>query len=104
MKITPSLVSPSAKKLAALTFGIISAAIFGGVSVQAATTNYFWTAAAPDNYTNDLDWAGGIAPMGAKNLAAGGSVNYFVSVTNGGTINYGDGGNGPATGYTWTNA
>ncbi len=87
-----------------LTISILSAAFLGGVSVQAASTNYYWNVFSPDNYTNDADWATGVAPMGLMNIAPSGSVNYVGFITNGGTINYGDGGNGSATGYTWTNA
>jgi autotransporter-associated beta strand protein len=87
----------------AVTSAVLSAVLMGGVSVMAATTNYYWNVGT-DFYTNDLDWVSNVAPMGAQNpLAPNGSVNYVANITNGGTINYGDGGGGPSTGYTWTN-
>ena len=106
MKIIPLgfFSSRGAFGVVALTIGILSAALLGGVSVQAASTNYYWNVLSPDNYTNDADWVNGAAPMGLKNIASSGSVNYVGFITNAGTINYGDGGNGLATGYTWTNA
>ncbi len=87
-----------------MTFAVLSAALLGGVSVKAATTNFIWNVAS-GNYTNDTSWLGGYAPLGSNpaNLAPSGSVNYQAFVTNGGTVSYGDGGGGPSTGYTWTN-
>jgi fibronectin-binding autotransporter adhesin len=87
-----------------ITSAVLSAILLGGVSVMAGTTNYYWNNTGSDNYTNDLNWVNNIAPMGAANtLAPRGSVNYVASITNGGTVLYGDGGGGPSSGYTWTN-
>ncbi|HEV2454022.1 MAG TPA: autotransporter-associated beta strand repeat-containing protein, partial [Verrucomicrobiae bacterium] len=104
MKSIPRITSISLRRTLAMTAAVLSAALIGGVAVKAATTNYFWYNTGSDYYTNDLNWAGGIGPMGGQNpLAPRGSINYIASITNGGTILYGDGGGGPSTGYTWTN-
>ncbi len=87
----------------ALTIAVFSGVLLGGLSVQAQTTNYYWNITSAGEYTNDADWAGGVAPMGLANIAPSGSTNYTAWVTNSGTILYGDGGNGSSTGYTWTN-
>jgi|GEM_PF-1725842 len=105
MKTFPVISFAGLLRAITITAAALSAVLMGGVSVMAGTTNYFWFNSNPDVYTNDTDWAGGIAPMGGLNtLGPKGSVNYVASTTNGSsTINYGDGGGGPSTGYTWTN-
>ncbi|MGH7980542.1 MAG: hypothetical protein ACREE6_14290, partial [Limisphaerales bacterium] len=104
MKTSPVIPFVGFRRAVNVTAAVLSAVLLGGVSAMAGTTNYFWYNTGSDYYTNDLDWAGGIAPMGTSNsLAPNGSVHYIASITNGGTILYGDGGGGPSTGYTWTN-
>ena len=107
MKLIPVIPVTAHRRVGApitVIAAVLSAVLLGCVSAFAGTTNYFWFNTGSDLYTNDLNWAGSIAPMGAANtLAPNGSANYFASITNGGTINYGDGGGGPSTGYTWTN-
>ncbi|HEY1789069.1 MAG TPA: autotransporter-associated beta strand repeat-containing protein [Verrucomicrobiae bacterium] len=106
MKTTP--VIPVAALRRALASATVTSAFLGavllGASAMAGTTNYYWNNVGADFYTNDLNWVSNAAPMGLQNpLGPKGSVNYAVNITNGGTINYGDGGGGPSTGYTWTN-
>ncbi|HEX3625046.1 MAG TPA: hypothetical protein VH280_06400, partial [Verrucomicrobiae bacterium] len=104
MKTVPVIPSNRFLRAFTVTAAVLSAVLLGGVSASAATTNYFWSNNGSDYYTNDLNWAGGIGPMGGQNpLGPKGSVNYVASITNGGTILYGDNGGGPSTGYMWTN-
>ncbi len=107
MKTIPAIpipVSPRAWASTTITAAVLSTALLGGVSAMAGTTNYYWNNTGADYYTNNLNWVGGTAPMGGLNtLGPRGSVNYIANITNGGTINYGDGGGGPSAGYTWTN-
>src|ERR1700744_2522166 len=79
----------------AMTFAVLNAVLLGGISVKAATTNYYWNNTSSDYYTNDMNWAGGVAPMGLNNtFGPSGSTILNAYVTNGGTILYGDGGGG----------
>lgn len=104
--------APASAIVAGITLGIFSAVLLGGVSVEAVSTNYIWNVSS-DVYTNDVNWIaqtngvtiGNAAPCGNApiSLAAGGSVNYFALVTNGGAISYGDGGGGSSGPYSWTN-
>lgn len=107
MKTIPAIPAAGFRRVwtsVTITAAVLSAVLMGGVSVMAGTTNYYWNNTGADFYTNDVDWVGNVAPMGAQNtLAPKGSVNYTANITNGGTINYGDNGGGPSTGYTWTN-